>query len=342
MRLSFSEYRFALRCRWLLAACLCLCLQVATATTDPLPSWTEGASKQAIVDFVRQVTSSDSADFVAPDERIAVFDNDGTLWSEKPAYFQLLFAIDRIKQLAPQHPEWKTTQPFKAVLDNDMDALADSGEKGLLQLVMASHAGMTTTEFERIVGDWLMTARHPRFKRPYTELVYQPMLELLNYLRANGFKTFIVSGGGIEFMRPWTQAVYGIPPEQVIGSSIKVKFELRDGEPVLVRLPEIDFIDDKAGKPVGIHKFIGRRPIAAFGNSDGDLQMLQWTTAGEGARFGLIVHHTDAQREWAYDRDTHVGKLDKALGEAAAQGWTVVDMKNDWRVIYPFQLKQQQ
>ena len=342
MRLSFSEYRFALRCRWLLAACLCLCLQVATATTDPLPSWTEGASKQAIVDFVRQVTSSDSADFVAPDERIAVFDNDGTLWSEKPAYFQLLFAIDRIRKLAPQHPEWKTTQPFKAVLDNDMDALADSGEKGLLQLVMASHAGMTTTEFERIVGDWLMTARHPRFKRPYTELVYQPMLELLNYLRANGFMTFIVSGGGIEFMRPWTQAVYAIPPEQVIGSSIKVKFELRDGEPVLVRLPEIDFIDDKAGKPVGIHKFIGRRPIAAFGNSDGDLQMLQWTTAGEGARFGLIVHHTDAQRELAYDRDTHVGKLDKALGEAAAQGWTVVDMKNDWRVIYPFQLNQQQ
>ena len=342
MRLSFSEYRFALRCRWLLAACLCLCLQVATATTDPLPSWTAGESRQAIVDFVRQVTTPDSADFVAPDERIAVFDNDGTLWSEKPAYFQLLFAIDRIRQLAPQHPEWKTTQPFKAVLDNDMDALADSGEKGLLQLVMASHAGMTTTEFERIVGDWLMTARHPRFRRPYTELVYQPMLELLNYLRANGFKTFIVSGGGIEFMRPWTQAVYGIPPEQVIGSSIKVKFELRNGEPVLVRLPEIDFIDDKAGKPVGIHKFIGRRPIAAFGNSDGDLQMLQWTTAGEGARFGLIVHHTDAQREWAYDRDTHVGKLDKALGEAAAQGWTVVDMKNDWRVIYPFQLKQQQ
>jgi phosphoglycolate phosphatase-like HAD superfamily hydrolase len=287
------------------------------------------------------VTTPDNADFVAPDERIAVFDNDGTLWSEKPAYFQLLFAIDRIRQLAPQHPEWKTTQPFKAVLDNDMDALADSGEKGLLQLVMASHAGMTTTEFEQIVGDWLMTARHPRFKRPYTELVYQPMLELLNYLRANGFKTFIVSGGGIEFMRPWTQAVYGIPPEQVIGSSIKVQFESRNGEPVLVRLPEIDFIDDKAGKPVGIHKFIGRRPIAAFGNSDGDLQMLQWTTAGEGARFGLIVHHTDAQREWAYDRDTHVGKLDKALGEAAAQGWTVVDMKNDWRVIYPFQLKQQ-
>ena len=337
MRLSFSEYRFALRCGWLLAACLCLCLQVATATTDPLPSWTAGESRQAIVDFVRQVTTPDSADFVAPDERIAVFDNDGTLWSEKPAYFQLLFAIDRIRQLAPQHPEWKTTQPFKAVLDNDMDALADSGEKGLLQLVMASHAGMTTTEFEQIVGDWLMTARHPRFKRPYTALVYQPMLELLNYLRANGFKTFIVSGGGIEFMRPWTQTVYGIPPEQVIGSSIKVKFELRDGEPVLVRLPEIDFIDDKAGKPVGIHKFIGRRPIAAFGNSDGDLQMLQWTAAGEGRSFMLLVHHTDAEREYAYDRTSHIGKLDKALDEADRRGWTVVDMKRDWKVIYPFE-----
>jgi len=340
MRVSVSEYHLIFSCRWLLAVCLCLFMPVTTAATDPLPSWTEGARKQAIMEFVQRVTTPDSADFVAPDERIAVFDNDGTLWSEKPAYFQLLFAIDRIKQLAPQHPEWKTTQPFKAVLDNDMDALADSGEKGLLQLVMASHAGMTTTEFERIVGDWLMTARHPRLKRPYTELVYQPMLELLNYLRANGFKTFIVSGGGIEFMRPWTQAVYGIPPEQVIGSSIKVQFELRDGEPVLVRLPEIDFIDDKAGKPVGIHKFIGRQPIAAFGNSDGDLQMLQWTTAGEGARFGLIVHHTDAGREWAYDRDSHVGKLDKALGEAAARGWTVVDMRKDWRVIYPFQSKQ--
>jgi hypothetical protein len=326
-----------LSCRWLLAFCLYLSVPVATAAADPLPSWTEGASRQAIVDFVRQVTTPDSADFVAPDERIAVFDNDGTLWSEKPAYFQLLFAIDRIKQLAPQHPEWKTTQPFKAVLDNDMGALADSGENGLLQLVMASHAGMTTTEFEQIVGDWLMTARHPRFKRPYTELVYQPMLELLNYLRANGFKTFIVSGGGIEFMRPWTQAVYGIPPEQVIGSSIKVKFELRDGEPVLVRLPEIDFIDDKAGKPVGIHKFIGRQPVAAFGNSDGDLQMLQWTAAGEGRSFMLVVHHTDADREYAYDRTSHIGKLDKALDEANRRGWTVVDMKRDWKVIYPFE-----
>jgi hypothetical protein len=337
MRLSFPQCHFVLSARWLLAFCLYLCVPIAMAAADPLPSWTEGASRQAIVDFVRQVTTPDSADFVAPDERIAVFDNDGTLWSEKPAYFQLLFAIDRIRQLAPQHPEWKTTQPFKAVLDNDMDALADSGEKGLLQLVMASHAGMTTTEFEQIVGDWLMTARHPRFKRPYTELVYQPMLELLNYLRANGFKTFIVSGGGIEFMRPWTQAVYGIPPEQVIGSSIKVKFELRDGEPVLVRLPEIDFIDDKAGKPVGIHKFIGRQPVAAFGNSDGDLQMLQWTAAGEGRSFMMVVHHTDAEREYAYDRTSHIGKLDKALDEANRRGWTVVDMKRDWKVIYPFE-----
>jgi len=283
------------------------------------------------------VTTPESPAFVAADERIAVFDNDGTLWTEKPAYFQLLFAIDRIRELAPQHPEWKTTQPFKAVLDNDMDALADSGEKGLIQLVMASHAGMTTTEFEQIVLAWLKVARHPRFKQPYTELVYQPMLELLNHLRANGFKTFIVSGGGIEFMRPWTQAVYGIPPEQVVGSSIKVKYELHDGEPVLARLPEVDFIDDKAGKPVGIHKFIGRRPLAAFGNSDGDLQMLQWTAAGEGRHFMLLVHHTDAKREYAYDRKSHVGKLDKALDEAGRRGWTVVDMQRDWKVIYPFE-----
>ena len=337
MRVSVSGYHLIFSRRWLLVACLCLSIQVATAATDLLPSWTEGESRQAIIEFVQRVTTPDSTDYIVPEERIAVFDNDGTLWTEKPAYSQLLFAIDRIRQLAPQHPEWKTTQPFKAVLDNDMDALADSGKKGLLQLVMASHAGMTTTEFERIVEDWLMMARHPRFKRPYTELVYQPMLELLNYLRANGFKTFIVSGGGIEFMRPWTQAIYGIPPEQVIGSSIKVQFESRNGEPVLVRLPEIDFIDDKAGKPVGIHKFIGRRPIAAFGNSDGDLQMLQWTAAGEGKRFILLVHHTDADREYAYDRSSHIGKLDKALDEADRRGWTVVDMKRDWKVIYPFE-----
>ena len=309
----------------------------ARAERDPLASWNDGTAKQAIVDFVAAVTDKGGSDYVLPSKRIAVFDNDGTLWSEKPAYFQLLFAIDRIKALAPQHPEWKTQQPFKAVLENDIKALAASGEKGLIQLVMASHAGMTTDEFEQIVTDWLATARHPKFKRPYTDLVFQPMLELLAYLRANGFKTFIVSGGGIEFMRPFTEKVYGIPPEQVIGSSIKTKFELRDGNPVLVRLPEIFFIDDKAGKPVGIQKFIGRRPIAAFGNSDGDLQMLQWTTAGKRKRFGLIVHHTDAEREWAYDRKSPIGHLDKALDEANARGWTVVDMKKDWKVIYPFE-----
>jgi len=337
MRFSHSEHVSRLAGGWLLAVCLCLAAHTAIAAADLLPSWADGASKRAIIAFVEQVADPQSPGFVAADERVAVFDNDGTLWSEKPAYFQLLFAIDRVRALAPQHPEWKTTQPFKAVLDNDLDALAESGEHGLLELVMASHAGMTTTEFEQIVQSWLSTARHPRFKRPYTALVYQPMLELLEYLRANGFKTFIVSGGGIEFMRPWVEEVYGIPPEQVIGSSIKVKYELRDGEPVLVRLPEIDFIDDKAGKPVGIHKFIGRRPIAAFGNSDGDLQMLQWATAGAGPRLGMIIHHTDAEREWAYDRKSHVGKLDKALDESADKGWVVVDMQRDWKTIYPAQ-----
>ena len=309
----------------------------ARAGSDPLASWNDGTAKQAIVDFVAAVTDKGGSDYVPPSKRIVVFDNDGTLWSEKPAYFQLLFAIDRVKALAPQHPEWKTQQPFKAVLENDIKARAASGEKGLIQLVMASHAGMTTDEFEQIVTDWLATARHPKFKRPYTDLVFQPMLELLAHLRANGFKTFIVSGGGIEFMRPFTEKIYGIPPEQVIGSSIKTKFELRDGKPVLVRLPEIFFIDDKAGKPVGIQKFIGRRPIAAFGNSDGDLQMLQWTTAGKGKRFGLIVHHTDSKREWAYDCKSHVGRLSKALDQAQAEGWVVVDMKKDWKVIYPFE-----
>jgi phosphoglycolate phosphatase-like HAD superfamily hydrolase len=302
---------------------------------DVLPSWKEGASRTAIVGFVERVTKEGSADYLAPDDRIAVFDNDGTLWSEKPAYFQLLFAIDRVKALAPQHPEWKEEQPFKAVLENDMESLAESGEKGLLELVMATHAGMTTSEFEEIVTEWIAKAEHPRFERPYTQLVFQPMLELLAYLRDNGFRTFIVSGGGIEFMRPWVQQVYGIPPEQVVGSSIKVEYEMRDEGPVLVRLPEIDFIDDKAGKPVGIHQFIGRRPVFAAGNSDGDLQMLQWTTGGEGPSFGLIVRHTDAEREWAYDRDSHVGRLDKALDEAGARGWTVVDMKADWRQVYP-------
>jgi phosphoserine phosphatase len=275
--------------------------------------------------------------FVAPAERIAVFDNDGTLWSEQPIYFQLLFAMDRIRTLAPQHPEWKTQQPFKAVLENDLKALAAGGEKGLLELIMASHAGMSTTEFEQVVTQWLETARHPTLNRPYPELVYQPMLELLDFLRANGFRTFIVSGGGIEFMRPFTEKVYGIPPEQVVGSIIQTRFEMRDGQPMLLREPKIAFIDDKAGKPVAIHTFIGRRPLAAFGNSDGDLQMLQWTTAGSGKRLGLIVRHTDGQREWAYDRESHVGKLDQALDEAAQKQWIVVDMQRDWNVIYPFQ-----
>ena len=307
----------------------------AIAAGNPLPSWNEGASRQAVLDFVAKVTKKGGPDYVPPEERIAVFDNDGTLWSEQPAYFQFLFAIDRVKALAPQHPEWKDQPTFKAVLDSDFKALAASGEKGLIEIVMATHAGMTTTEFEQTVKDWLAVARHPRFNRPYTELVYQPMLEVLALLRANGFKNYIVSGGGIEFIRVWALKVYGIPPEQVVGSSIKTKYELRDGKPVLVRLPEIAFIDDKAGKPVGINAFIGRKPIAAFGNSDGDLQMLQWTASGQGARLMMLIHHTDAEREYAYDRDTHFGRLDQALVEAQQHAWTVVDMKRDWKRVFP-------
>jgi hypothetical protein len=309
----------------------------ASAQADRLPSWNEGAAKSAITDFVARVTTQGSPDFVPVDQRVATFDNDGTLWCEHPIYVQFAFVLDRVRELAPLHPDWKTRQPFQAVLDGDMKALAASGEKGLVELMAATHAGMTTEEFEKIVIGWLDSARHPRFKRPYTELVYQPMLELLVHLRANGFKTFIVSGGGIEFMRPWTERIYGIPPEQVVGSSIKTRFEMRDGRPVLFRLPDINFIDDGAGKPVGINEHIGRRPIAAFGNSDGDLQMLQWTTMSGGVRFGLIVHHTDAEREYAYDRDTHVGKLDKALEAAAQNRWTVVDMKKDWKRVFAFQ-----
>ncbi len=325
------------KCRnYLIVSFLLAFSLVATASGgDPLPSWNDGAAKSSILAFVGKVTDESSPDFVSVPERIATFDNDGTLWSEQPAYFQLLFAIERVKALAPDHPEWKTEQPFKAVLEGDMKSLAESGEKGLVRLIMDTHAGMTTTEFQQVAKDWITTARHPTSKRPFTEMVYQPMLELLDYLRANGFKIFIVSGGGIEFMRPWVEQVYGIPPEQVVGSSIKTQFKMRDGEPVLIRLAEIDFIDDKAGKPVGINQHIGRRPIAAFGNSDGDLQMLQWTAAGDGARFALYVHHTDAEREWAYDRESHIGKLDKGLDEAQAKGWTVVDMKRDWKTIYP-------
>ena len=309
----------------------------ASAQNDPLPSWNDTSAKQTIVDFVGRVTKAGGPDFVAPAERIATFDNDGTLWVEQPMYVQMAFALDRVKALAPLHPEWKDTQPFKAVLEGDMKTLAESGERGLVEVVMVTHAGMTTSEFAKIVTDWLATARDPRFKRPHTELVYQPMLEVLAYLRANGFKTFIVSGGGVEFMRPWAERVYGIPPEQVIGSSIKTKFQITDGSPVLFRLPEVNFIDDKAGKPIGINEAIGRRPIAAFGNSDGDLQMLQWTTLSGGVRLGVIVHHTDAEREYAYDRQSHFGHLDVALDAAAVNKWTVVDMKKDWKVIFPFE-----
>ncbi|PWK68474.1 phosphoserine phosphatase [Aminobacter sp. AP02] len=307
----------------------------AFAQSDPLPSWKDGAVKSAITDFVAKVTKDGGADFVKPQERIAVFDNDGTLWSEQPMYFQLAFALDRIKAMAPQHPEWKDTEPFKSVLAGDIKGLAASGEKGLMELMAVSHSGMTTDEYAAIVADWLKTARHPRFDRPYDELVYQPQLELLGYLRANGFKTFIVSGGGVEFMRGFAEKAYGIPPEQVIGSAGVTKFELRDGKPVLVKEPKVEFIDDGPGKPSGINNFIGRRPILAFGNSDGDQQMLEWTAAGDGARFIGIVHHTDADREWAYDRQSHIGKLDKALDEGTAKGWTIVDMKSDWLTIYP-------
>jgi phosphoserine phosphatase len=299
-------------------------------TTDPLPSWNDGAAKQAILQFVVDVTKEGSPDYVPPAERIATFDNDGTLWAEKPLYFQLFFALDRVKELVPQHPEWKDTEPYASLLKGDVKAALAGGEKAMLEIVMATHAGMTTTEFEKIVKDWIATSRHPETKRLFTEMVYQPMLELLAFLRANGFKTFIVSGGGIEFMRPWAEATYGIPPEQVVGSSIKTKFEMRDDGPVLVRLAAIDFIDDKDGKPVGINSHIGRRPIAAFGNSDGDQQMLEWATAGQGARFALLVHHTDGEREYAYDKGAT-----NALAEAKDKGWTVVDMKEDWGRVFP-------
>lgn len=304
------------------------------AADAPLPSWNEGETKTAILQFVKKVTSKDSPDYVPPAERIATFDNDGCLWAEQPMYFQVLFVVDRIQALAPEHPEWKTEEPFASLLQGDMKGVAASGKKGLMQLIAATHAGMTTEEFTQAATDWIQTAKHPKTGKLYTEMIYQPMRELLEYLRANGFKTFIVSGGGIEFMRPWTERVYGIPPEQVVGSSLKMKYEVVDGKPVLQKLAEIDLIDDKEGKPVGIQSHIGRRPIFAAGNSDGDFQMLEWTTSGSGARFGLIIHHTDAEREWAYDRDSHIGRLDRGLNEADQRGWTVVDMKNDWKHIF--------
>jgi phosphoglycolate phosphatase-like HAD superfamily hydrolase len=306
------------------------------AAQDALASWNDTAPKKAIETFVARVTKPGTPDLVPVAERIAVFDNDGTLWAEQPLYFQLLFALDRVKALAPQHPEWKEKEPFASLLKGDVKGILAGGEPALVQIVEATHAGMTTDEFDQTVRDWLAAAKHPKTGRPYTEMVYRPMLELLAYLRANGFKTFIVSGGGVDFMRVFSERVYGIPPEQVVGSTGKVKFDLRDGKPVLVKLPEIQFVDDKDGKPVGIHQFIGRRPIAAFGNSDGDLQMLQWTAAGSGARFCLYVHHTDAEREWAYDRQSSIGRLDKGLDEANARGWTVVNMKDDWKRIFAF------
>jgi hypothetical protein len=307
----------------------------ATTADDPLPSWNDHASKQAILEFVKKVTTEGGPDFVPPHERIATFDNDGTLWCEQPMYTQVVFAVDRIKSLAPEHPEWKDEEPYKSILAGDTKAAFEGGEKADMKIMMSSHANLTTDEFTTIVVDWIKTAKHPRFDRLYTQLAYQPMLEVLAYLRANGFTAFVVSGGGIDFMRPWAPRVYGIPPERVVGSSIKVRYEMREGKPVLFRLPEVDFIDDGPGKPTGIYRFIGRRPIIAFGNSDGDLEMLQWTTMTDGPRLGMIVHHTDAVREYAYDRDSFVGRLDKALDQTPERGWVLIDMKNDWRTVFP-------
>jgi phosphoserine phosphatase len=306
-------------------------------TDNPLASWNDGTTKKSILDFVARVTEAGGKDFVAPEERIATFDNDGTLWSERPYPFQVAFALDRVKALAPQHPEWQDKEPFRSVLAADLKGMLSGGYHGLIAMVAATHSGMTTDEFEAEVRQWVATTRHPTTDKLFTEMVFQPMLELLAYLRANGFKTFIVSGGGIEFMRAFAEVTYGVPPEQVIGSSGKLKFEMRDGQPTLTKLPEIELVNDNVEKPAAIQKFIGRRPIAAFGNSDGDLEMLQWTVAGAGARLALLVHHNDAVREFAYDRAPSIGQLDKALDEANAKGWTVVDMKNDWRRIFSFE-----
>lgn len=321
---------------WLLA----LAGARAPAADDPLPSWNDGAAKQSILQFVARVTREGSPDFVPAPDRIATFDNDGTLWCERPMYVQGVYVIDRLKELVPQHPEWKTKPNFRAAMESNFKELALYGENGLAEIVMATHAELTVESFLQTVRDWLAKARHPRFQRPYTELVYVPMLELLAYLRGNGFTTYIVTGGGIEFVRAWSEPIYGVPPGQIVGSSIRTKFDLHHDAPRLLRLPEIDFIDDGPGKPVGINKFIGKLPIAAFGNSDGDLQMLQYTTVGRPTpRFGLIVHHTDAEREYAYDRDTHVGRLVKALEQAPERGWTVVDMKRDWKRVFAFERK---
>ncbi|WP_131859549.1 HAD family hydrolase [Bosea sp. BK604] len=319
----------------LLIAALCVWSAAALAQADPLPSWNDGKSKHVILDFVRKVTQEGGRDFVPLDQRIAAFDNDGTLWAEQPVYFQLQFALDEIKRLAAQNPALKGKEPYRSVLARDLKGLSANGNKGLMQAMAVTHSGITTDEFAVLVRNWLASARHPT-KRAYDEMVYQPQLELLAFLRANGFKTFIVSGGGVEFMRVFAEKAYGIPPEQVVGSSGSVKYRLSaTGKPELYKEAKVEFIDDGPGKPVGINRFIGRRPILAFGNSDGDLQMLQYTTGGEGARLALIIHHTDAAREWAYDRKSQIGKLDKALDEAATKGWTIVDMKTDWKTIFP-------
>jgi phosphoglycolate phosphatase-like HAD superfamily hydrolase len=315
--------------------------QPAPVIVDPLPSWNNGAHKSAIVQFVEESINTQSKSFVPIAERIAVFDNDGTLWSEKPVYFQLFFAADRLKEMANDHPEWKENQPFKAALENDIEELKKYGVEGLLKIVMASHTGMTTEEFEQSVTDWISVAKHPRFNRPYTDLVFQPMLELISYLKANEFKVFIVSGGGMAFMRPWAESVYGIPRHQIIGSSMKTEFTIENNNPQINRLPEIEFIDDKEGKPVGIDRHIGRKPIFCSGNSDGDLAMMQWTDSGNGERFMLYIHHTDSTREWAYDRDSHIGRFDEALDIAKAKGWTITDMAQDWKVVYPFEMEQE-
>ena len=313
--------------------------QAVEQAVDPLPSWNEGEVKSSILEYVESVTETGSVDFIPAAERIATFDNDGTLWSEQPAYFQLFFALDRIKEMAPEHPEWKNEEPFKSVLENDLESFAKQGMEGLLKVVMVSHTGMESEEFKSLVSDWLATAQHPTKKVKYTDLVYQPMIELMNYLRENDFKVYIVSGGGIDFMRAFATEAYGVPAEQVIGSRIKTEFVLNDGKPGIYRLPELDFIDDKEGKPLNIQKIIGKKPVFAGGNSDGDLAMMQWTHSNSYKNFNLYVHHTDSIREWAYDRVSHIGRLDKGLEEAAQKGWTVVDMSRDWKVVYPFELK---
>ena len=307
----------------------------ASQSQNPLPSWNDGPNKQAIIEFVTKTTDQNQATYIPPARRIATFDNDGTLWSEQPLYFQAIYIFDRIRELAPEHPEWQQKEPYASVLNGDSKSALAGGKQALLEMLMGTHAAVTASEFSESVADWLASARHPDSGKPYTAMVYKPMLELLDYLRDNDFKVFIVSGGGIDFLRVFAEEVYGVPPEQVVGSSLKAKYEIRNGLPVIVKQAEVDFIDDKAGKPVGIHRYIGRRPILAVGNSDGDFEMLEWTSAGEGPSLAMIVHHDDAKREWAYDRESHIGRLVRGLDEGPQRGWKIISMKNDWNLIYP-------